>query len=125
MDHHVFDRLTRLFSAPRSRRTAWRTLLGAALLGATTRDAAAAPTAPCDPGDQEYCITPKGRECCPGRCFVHTECPDEFFCCTGPEWITCGNDCCENTRDACSGVCTHPTPSEACKEAITGSYRRR
>ena len=48
MDPHVFDSLTRLLSAPRSRRAAWRALLGAALLGATTRTAMAA--TPCDNG---------------------------------------------------------------------------
>ena len=47
MDHQTFDRLTRLFGMVGSRRSAWRALLGGALLGATTRSAAAKP---CDQG---------------------------------------------------------------------------
>jgi hypothetical protein len=139
MNPHVFDSLTRLVSAPRSRRAAWRALLGAALLGATTRTAAAAPTSLCDGDKHDPCGS--GRDnCCPGKCFVHEDCTDEFFCCTGPKWIICGEEttnptpgeprreptCCENTKDGdpC-GNCIQPPVSETCITGITGSYRRR
>ena len=140
MDSHVFDHLTRLLSAPRSRRAAWHALLGAALLGATTRPAAAAPTSPCETGEQEYCGSGKDN-CCPGKCFVVDlpnapgGCP---VCCTEPEYVMCvvtttdetgktrrEPTCCKKTKDAC-GKCEQPTPTdETCPSLISGSYRRR
>ncbi len=122
MDHHAFDRLTRLCGASGSRRTAWRTLLAATLLGATTRPAAAKP---CNNG-KHLC----GDTCCPGKCFVNDACRDEL-CCTGPERIICGNQCCKRVDEAgrkikapCSGECISPR-EDSCPTAITGSYRRR
>jgi hypothetical protein len=55
MEHQTFDRLTRLFGTTGSRRTAWRALLAGALLGATPRRLAAAPTTPCTKGKHELC----------------------------------------------------------------------
>ena len=130
MDHHVFDTVTRLFGTTGSRRAAWRALLGVALLGVTRRHAAAAP---CGTVPNARCTCGTTRDCDPGKCFTH-DCGDQF-CCTG-DWVICGNECCQNVRDAClvagSGEnrlpnCIHPTPpaSGLCENAITGSYRRR
>ena len=122
MEHLTFDRLTRLVAASGSRRTAWRALLGAALLGATTKGAAAAPCGPDQKNRQCRCGVV--RDCTPGTCFTH-ECGHQF-CCTEPEWIICGNACCANTRDGCRGVCIHPIlPEDFCESGITGTYRRR
>jgi hypothetical protein len=138
MDHQTFDRLTRLFSASGSRRTAWRALLGAALLGVTTRAAAAAPATPCEKGAQESCGI--GGPCCPGKCFLICSGLDEYaFCCSGRdphtrgELIICGNRCCVKAagNDPCT-ACEPPTnvdqfpkSGRPCLAAITGSYRRR
>ena len=46
MDDPAFDRVTRLFWAPGSRRAALRALLGAALVGSARQTAAAAPRRP-------------------------------------------------------------------------------
>ena len=140
MDHQMFDHVTRLVAASGSRRAAWRALLGAALLGATTRTARATATSPCERGAQESC----GIEgpCCPGKCFLI--CPerslDEYaFCCSGRdphtrgELIICGNRCCldDGSANPCKD-CKPPTNVEQfpksggpCIAAITGSYRRR
>src|SRR5215217_6373549 len=130
MDPHAFDRATRLFRSPRSRRAAWRTLLGGALLGATTRSATAAP---CGTEPSARCRCGTTRDCDPGKCFTH-DCGDQF-CCTG-DWIICGNECCQNVRDACTVAgsgeprlpnCIPPTPPATglCESSIAGSYRRR
>jgi hypothetical protein len=131
MDHGKFDRLTRLFGAPRSRRIAWRALLGAALLGTATRPAAAAPITPCETGEQDYCGD--RRSCCPGKCFLRT-CSagtEDAFCCTEKDMIICGHDhraqCCvdDGSPNPCE-VCATPTlVGKVCSGAITGSYRRR
>jgi hypothetical protein len=125
MDHGKFDRLTRLFGAPGSRRTALRALLGAALFGATTRPAAAAPTSPCGTRNQDYC----GRECCPGKCFVRCDANGEEFCCDKPDWVMCGNTCCQydpNARDPCEKCPPGPPGgAEVCVGYVGGSYRRR
>jgi hypothetical protein len=129
MDHQTFDRLTYLFAASGSRRNAWRALLGAALLGATTQSAAAAP---CSNG-KHLC----GGTCCPGKCFTDGSCE---VCCTG-ENIICttagGPVCCLNLNDGkdpcavlqATGKCPTPdpgpNPSTSCKSGIAGSYRRR
>jgi hypothetical protein len=127
VDHRKFDRLTRLFSAPRSRRAALRSLLGTALLGATTRPAAAGP---CANGKHEC-----GVKCCPGKCFelvvVGTEvgvCP---LCCTGNNIVckdpeTGKSTCCLNKGDDPCDSCALPEdPGSSCRTGITGSYRRR
>jgi hypothetical protein len=117
MDHQTFDRLTRLFRTAGSRRTAWRALLAGALLGATTRSAAAKP---CNKG-KHLC----GSTCCPGKCFTNGSCE---VCCTGKNIIcktTEGPVCCLNEgRDPC-GVCLTPDSSGSCQSGIAGSYRRR
>jgi hypothetical protein len=141
MDHQTFDRLTRLFGIAGSRRTAWQALLGAALLGATTRSVAAAPTSACDAGGQESCGI--GGPCCPGRCFVTCRATDsgtsepttyeEFaLCCTGKDLIICGKECClDDGRDDPCERCElpsepgMPTGAQVCIGAIAGSYRRR
>jgi hypothetical protein len=130
MDHQTFDRLTRLVGTAASRRTAWRALLGGALLGATTRSAAAKPCS----NDKHLC----GDQCCPGKCFSDRVCE---VCCTGPN-IIChakgGPVCCANKGDPCAfvrarGACPlDATPVGAanvsggpCTLGITGTYRRR
>ena len=117
MDHQTFDRLTHLFAAPGTRRAAWRALLGAALLGVTTRSAAAKA---CNKG-MHLC----GDTCCPGKCFTNGSCD---VCCTGNNIIchTTGQPvCCLNVgKDSCA-TCTIPDSGDTCKEAIAGSYRRR
>jgi hypothetical protein len=130
MDHRKFDRLTRLFGAPRSRRTALRALLSAALLGATTRTAMATSSTPCELGAHEIC----GGECCPGKCFEQLAggCP---VCCTEPDFVICVGKttgepnkptCCKNNKregeDPCRD-CQPPTP--ICPGYVGGSYRRR
>ncbi len=125
MDPHVFDRLTRLFSAPRSRRGAWRALLGGALLGATPRPAMASP---CAKGKH---MCGERKECCPGRCFVDECNPDTALCCTAPRLIICTDVitgkavCCENQGDSPCDACLRPPDGPACPSSITGSYRRR
>jgi hypothetical protein len=127
--------------------TAWRALLGAALLGTATRAAVAAPTSPCDTGKQDFC----GRglnNCCPGKCFVVNEAGDCPVCCIEPDYVICAGKTIAATTDAtireptcCKarderggpisdpcGKCEQPTPpagSEFCPSVITGSYRRR
>jgi hypothetical protein len=130
MDHQTFDRLTRLFGIAGSRRTAWRVLLGGALLGATTRAAAAGP---CDTGTNPECTCGKDTKCPPGMCFWDP-CPaeeprGEFCCSTEFGYVFCGDRCClDNGNDPCA-ACRRPSkdPPEAClgEEAIIGSYRRR
>ena len=122
MDDQVFDRLARLFAASGSRRTTWRALLGAALLGATTSPVAATP---CDTGKHARC----GDHCCPGRCFVHEVCGDPL-CCSGPAVTICGNRCCRSVDEAgrkiaapCSGACILPREG-SCQSGLAGSYRR-
>jgi hypothetical protein len=119
MDHQTFDRLTRLVGTAASRRTAWRALLGGALLGATTRSAAA-----------QLCSNGKhtcgeSKECCPGKCFTDEVCE---VCCTDTN-IIChtkgGSVCCLNQgRDPCA-VCNKPVSRDRCQSGIVGSYRRR
>ena len=132
MDQKTFDRLTRLVAASGSRRAAWRALLAAALIGTTTRRAAAAPTTPCDTGKHALCITPTGRECCPGRCFVDECQPENQVCCTAPKLIICTDVlsgkpiCCQNQGDSPCDHCIRPDgTSPTCGGVITGSYRRR
>ena len=123
MDHQTFDRLTHLFAVSGSRRTAWRALLGAALLGVTTRGAAAEP---CNKG-KHLC----GGTCCPGgKCFANDVCGDEL-CCTGPELVICGNTCCKKvdtkgrqSQAPCRGECISPG-KDPCQSGLPGSYRRR
>ena len=98
MDHQTFDRMTRLFRTSGSRRTAWRALLAGALLGATTRRAAAEPCA----NGKHLC----GNTCCPGKCFTNGPCE---VCCTGTNIIchTTGQPVCcldDGSKDPCS-VC--------------------
>lgn len=127
MDQQTFDRLTRLFGMAGSRRSAWRALLAGALLGATTRSAAATP---CDQGKHALC----GGECCPGRCFTNETCGD-MLCCTGLDFTICGHECCrartaggEKIASPChTGGCV--PPRNVCGEdpsgGIPGRYRRR
>ena len=137
MDDRKFDRLTRLFGAPGSRRTALRALLVAALIGATSRTAMATSSAPCKKGSQESC----GGTCCPGKCFVNPAngCP---VCCTEPDFVICAGKtidattgrttrqptCCQNTKDGdpCER-CVPPAPPRGatCPSYVGGSYRRR
>jgi hypothetical protein len=131
MDHHTFDRLSRLIGASGSRRTAWRALLGAALLGTTTRPTAAAPC-----GNAKHGCG-AGNACCPGKCFRHVKTGDELCCSgsdknTGSALITCGNRCCQDVGDDPCDCCLDPGTSsviaaaaDPCPEGITGSYRRR
>jgi hypothetical protein len=129
MDHQTFDHATRVFAASGSRRAAWRALLGAALLGATTRTASAGP---CDTGKNPACTCGTDTKCPPGKCFTH-DCGHQH-CCSEPTWITCGNRCCKTEDDnrpipdPC-GRCIEPVPPDAgpgpCEAGITGSYRRR
>jgi len=128
MDPQTFDRFARLLSMPRSRRTTWRALLGAALLGATTRTAVAAATDPCAAGAEDYCVVGDARVCCPGRCFVKCGGGEEI-CCTKPNWVMCGNSCCPYDPTA-RNPCEHCPPGlsgggDACVGVITGTYRRR
>jgi hypothetical protein len=135
MDPHVFDSLTRQLSAPRSRRAAWRALVGAALLGATTRAAMADSSTPCRAGNQEVC----GGQCCPGRCFMHEPCKNIQLCCTGKDLIICEDPttgkstCCyaldehgDPSSDPCRECKPPPLPDDqTCFDYIGGSYRRR
>ena len=120
MDHQVFDTVARLFGTAGSRRTAWRALFAGALLGATTRSAAAQRC----PDGKHLC----DGVCCPGKCFV--KCggdEDEVFCCTEPDFVICGNRCCINTPgspDPCAN-CPRASASDVCLSGIAGSYRRR
>jgi hypothetical protein len=127
MDPHAFDRATRLFRSPRSRRAAWRTLLGGALLGATTPGALASP---CENGTHSPC----GSQCCPGRCFTNEVCGDQL-CCMRPDFTICGEECCR-ARTADGQKIASPChkggclpPRNVCGEdpsgGIAGSYRRR
>jgi hypothetical protein len=126
MDYRKFDRLTRLFGAPRSRRTALRALLGAALLGATTRPTAATP---CGTRKHDFCGGGLDN-CCPGRCFVHEPSNCEL-CCTGPELVICEDPktgqatCCQKKGDDPCEVCAQPEPPGTCATYVGGSYRRR
>jgi hypothetical protein len=136
MDPHPFDRLARLASMPRSRRTAWRALLGLALSGGAMKAAGTAQGAPKSPRaetcpDHSRCSGDAccGPTCCPGRCFVD-ELVQEFdgeFCCTEPDWVICGNPnaanpleqhvCCpKGGPDPC--ICAHSSGG------LAGSYRR-
>ena len=129
MDPHAFDRATRLFRTPQSRRAAWRALLGGAFLGATARRGTAA--APSDTSKAAMCA----GAWCPGRCFTNDHpdpaCRDEL-CCLRPEYIICGDRCCRASsadgRTRCTaGACLPPRELCAGDPAggITGSYRRR
>ena len=118
MDHRTFDRLTHFFAVSQSRRTAWRALLAGALLGATTRSAAAEPCA----NSKHLC----GNTCCPGKCFTNGSCE---VCCAGANIIcqTTGQPvCCLNdgSKDPCA-ACLTPDSGGFCREGIAGSYRRR
>jgi hypothetical protein len=137
MDHQTFDRLTRLVGTAGSRRTAWRAMLGAALLGATTRSTAAQQC----PNGKHLC----GGECCPGKCFrdvVNESCDvccevccteknHNIICNTAEGAVCCGNN--DERVDPCAvleatGKCPEPSPGaggDFCSELIAGSYRRR
>jgi hypothetical protein len=130
MDHQTFDRLTRLVGTAASRRTAWRALLGAALLGATTRSAAAEPCR----NDKPAC----GSGCCPGRCFTFvsdaggSSRPSAAcaVCCTEEnKLVICGGTCCQYRErgDPCDPCDLPPPPTPDCPSAsgLAGSYRRR
>jgi hypothetical protein len=136
MDPRVFDHLTRLLPAPRSRRAAWRALLGLALSGGAANTTMAAvrrvPSGPrgepCDDGSicsGDACC---GDTCCPGRCFVDesTSTPRNF-CCTGSNGVICGNPAASNPDEL--QVCCPSGGANPCicasAGAITGSYRRR
>ena len=101
-------RPARLCWTSASQRTAWCALLGAVLLGVTTRPAAAKP---CNK-DKHTCGVRK--ECCPGTCFVHA-CGTYELCCIGNSTI-CSNtrraECCENMGEEPCRTCIRPTPSE-------------
>jgi hypothetical protein len=149
MDRRIFDRLTRRVSAATSRRQAVRAVLGAALLGATTTNAAAVRRAskgrgrkrcvdetcplPPGPGTSADRVGNEGKafccsgthcscngECCNNRCFWDSQTnPTKEFCCTGPEWVICGEG-----QDA---TCRPNVGENSCfgPSVITGSYRRR
>lgn len=121
MDHQTFDRLTHLFAASGSRRTACRALLAAALFGAAPRRTTATPSTPCTKGNHQLC----GGKCCPGKCFTNGSCEvcctgNNIICHTGGQPVCCLND----GKDSCA-TCTIPDSGGYCKEAIAGSYRRR
>ena len=139
MDHQTFDRLTRLVGTAASRRTAWRALLGAALLGTTSRSAAAEQCA----NDKPAC----GNDgCCPGRCFDFVSDSGGSsgssdvckVCCTKENnRVICRGDqgykCCNAVdkdgtllKDPCQS-CPLPSPGNDCPNVsgIAGSYRRR
>ena len=127
MDHREFDRLTQRVSKAGSRRQALRAVLGAALLGASSRTAMATSSAPCKKGSRASC----GGTCCPGKCFAYENCA--FLCCTGADLIICGNKCCRFLNDRgeristpCE-VCEQPPPPRGafCNSYVGGSYRRR
>ena len=127
MDHQTFDRLTRLFGASGSRRYAGRALLGTALLGATTRMAAAAP---CDNGKNPRCRCGQNSTCPPGKCF-RNECNGDQLCCTGSGLIICGNTCCQNVGTDPCDPCLAPGATDVqaaeddpCPSGLAGSYRR-
>jgi len=137
MDHQTFDRMTRLFGTAGSRRTAWRALLAGALLGATPRRLAAAPTTPCTEGKHELCGVGNalGNACCPGKCFAD-ECTGYELCCTAEHNLIVCQDaesgkaiCCQNRGDDPCRACSRPIPKDEdptlCHEGIAGSYRRR
>ena len=131
MDDQTFDHLTRLIATAASRRTAWRALLGAALLGTTTRPAAAAP---CGNGKH---VCGARNECCPGKCFRNASTGHELCCRgsdekTGNALIICGTKCCQDVGEDPCDCCLAPgativiaAATDPCPEAITGSYRRR
>jgi hypothetical protein len=134
MDPQTFDRLARLLSMPRSRRTTWHALLGLALsAGATLGVGGSVRSAPkgrpgetCEDGTSCPGDTCCGRTCCPGRCFVEGE-TGAPFCCTEPEFVICGNP---RTRvRAERQVCCPAGGTNPCicagSGAIAGTYRRR
>src|SRR5688500_1657714 len=106
MDQQTFDRLTRFVGAAGSRRSAWRALLAAALLGATTRTAAAAPSYT---GKNPRWRCGEESKCPPGKCFVD-ECGHEL-CCTGPKLIICGDRCCQSVG---ASPCSAQNRQDAC-----------
>jgi hypothetical protein len=137
MDHQSFDHVTRVFAAAGSRRAALRALLGAALLGASTRAAMATSSTPCREGNEEPC----GGECCPGKCFVSkgSTCA---LCCTGKGYVMCAGKtidastretireptCCvdDGSEDPCLHCVPPPPPDgQICSGYVGGSYRRR
>lgn len=132
MDQRKFDRLTQRVSAAESRRQALRALLGAALVGTTTKNAAATKRrAPrgrgerCKDGTTCHGDACCGEECCPGRCFVDAD--NRPFCCTAPDWVICGNSEAANREER--QICCPKAGSDPCScvgpTVITGSYRRR
>src|SRR5215207_8242538 len=139
MDHRKFDRLTQQVRAAGSRRQALRAVLGAAIVGSTTKHAAAnvrrAPKGRgeiCADGSTCHGDSCCGRECCPGRCFVTEEDnrgnPTGWMCCRPPDGVMCED---ENARGGvvCCPYNSQATNEQACSciggEVITGSYRRR
>ena len=132
LDPQTFDRVARLLSRPRSRRTTWQMLVGLALSGGVITPAAASvrrtPLRTCKDGDgscrgDECC----GDKCCPGRCFVRPDGTES--CCVEPDSVMCVNKdaadptykwvCCPTGEDG-GDPCT-------CfgQGGISGSYRRR
>jgi hypothetical protein len=137
MDHQAFDRLTRLVGTATSRRTAWRALLTAVLLGAGLREAAG--SARCDNANTPRCGRGPEAECCPGKCFRHVETEQELCCTAAHQRIICptagGQRCCHAVgvagEDPCD-CCRDPGAESAraatadhCPGLIAGSYRRR
>ena len=153
MDDPAFDRVTRLFWAPGSRRAALRAVLGAALVGSTRQTAAAAPQrprqgrgpeicagAPCAPPPHDatlggFCCSGQhcscAGECCNNRCFWFVPSPEFFgepaqiteFCCRGPDLIVCENARGEDT--CCRNEGKNPCRFCLVAGGIAGSYRRR
>ena len=135
MDQQTFDRLTRLVGTAASRRTAWRAMLGGALLGITSHSAAAQRCP-----DRKHLCGGEGGECCPGKCFRDDLNPSCEACCTAKNYnIICittkGPVCCHNNNprvDPCAevqrtGECpvSPQGKGETCIAGIAGSYRRR
>jgi hypothetical protein len=132
MDPQLFDRVARLLSRPRSRRTTWQVLLSLALSGGAAlradRGARSAPARACDrehPCPEACC----GTTCCPGRCFEHPDpqAAERFYCCMEPTHVICGNPKAANPDEqqvCCPKGGRNPC---ACAEGglIAGSYRRR
>jgi hypothetical protein len=151
MDDQTFDRVTRLFRAPGSRRRALRALLGAALLGGATRSEATTPRTTAAGRGRQICVadtdcllppqdTPENPsigasccadkrcscagQCCPNRCFWRGRRPEPIveFCCTGPDWILCENAQGEDV--CCENGGKNPCGTCLSASGLAGSYRR-
>ena len=149
MDYPTFDRLAHHVGAAGSRRQALRAFLGAALLGALTKNGAATVRGASNGRGRKRCVDeecapPPGSsisassagkafccsgtdcscngECCNNRCFWdHPTDPTHEFCCTGPEWIMCGGGA---DAQCCKNVGADSCSQCLAPSRLSGSYRR-